>query len=120
MRVVPGGPQDSVKRAPLAALLLLFGLFLSPAGAAPGSEVRLAAGSQSDLHRATLVRTFGQAEMDEDGSDTDPQSFSPSRPPVSITETAPARPVSQATMGECQARPSLPCTPYRARAPPAA
>ena len=118
--MVPGGPQDSVKRAPLAALLLLFGLFLSPAGAAPGSEVRLAAGSQSDLHRATFVRTSGQAGMDEDGADADPQSFVPPRPPVSITETGPAMPLSQPTMAGCEARPSFPCTPYRARAPPAA
>ena len=120
MRVVPGGPQDSVKRAPLAALLLLFGLFLSPAGAAPGGEVRLAAGSLSDLHRAAVVRVPGQTESDDEGAEPNPLSFVPERPPVILTETGPARPLSKAMAAGCAARPSIPCTPYRARAPPAA
>ena len=121
MKLRPNPAQDKAIRGPFAALLLLLGLFLAPANAAPGAELRLAAGSVSDLQRASAVlRTSGQVDADDDRSDAEPQSFAPPSPPVIFTRIVGARPTAEPGIEAREIQAAHTHSPYRARAPPAA
>jgi hypothetical protein len=119
---VPTSAQDRVRRGPLAALLLLLGLFLAVGSGAAGDELRAPAarlGSARHSGSAALLPSGLRNPSDDElsGTGADP-SFLPS-PPGIVTERLAARPGAEPGSQASGAVPRPPGAAYRARAPPA-
>ncbi|PSJ40599.1 hypothetical protein [Allosphingosinicella deserti] len=116
---MPKGARDSVRKGPLAALLVLFGLFASAGAIAGGTptarETAARPGAARPGAAAATLCTADDGLPDEAGS----AFLSPPRPRIVVTPLS-ARPAAQAAPAPVAAPRQRAASPYRARAPPSA
>jgi hypothetical protein len=119
---VPKLAQDSIKRGPVAAFLVLFGLFASSgsiAGAAPNARDTLARGSARPDAAAT-IRSADPCLVSDEAGRQDPDSFLPPPRPRIVVEALSAAPAQRIACNSSPAPRKVAASPYRARAPPSA
>lgn len=120
---MPTTAQDRVRRGPLAALLILLGLFLTSGTAAATSfDLRAPAsrlGSSRQGTAAALLPPGARNPLDDETSagGAGPPLL-PSEPGI-VTERLPARPRAETPSLAQAAGPRPAAAAYRARAPPA-
>ena len=117
---MPSAAQDRVRRGPLAALLILFGLLLSSGPAAAGSGLREPAvrlGPARQAASTAILPPGTRNPLDDEASGAG--AFLPPSATGIVTAFLWSRPAAEAPSGAFAALPEPARASYRARAPPA-
>jgi hypothetical protein len=119
---VPMTAQDRVRRGPLAALLILLGLFLTSGATFAGYDLRAPAsrlGPSRQGASAALLPPATRNPLDDEASGAGADPALAASEPAIVTERLRARPVAEVPPLARSAVPQPGSAPYRARAPPA-